>query len=406
MSEKEPKFELPMAENTEQQPDTEKPAIKLESKELSPVEIGQLSGVAIEAISGAKSEKKVTVENFKQEIEQSILNGVRGLPEALAEKLKTVDASLLNQKAEELLSQITKEQNPQRLAELQTELIYQYIGVISRVQNGGDKGFIPSVAKEVEGLDCSLSAWALKEKLQSAGVQKISFEFGYPPGHAVGVVKVADGRQLYVDAQNGFVEEVQLEQVNDPNNPDTAYPIFEVKASKRITGHLPNEGEVTRTRSEGSDYVPKYLGVREDGLLHSLGNMHMLANPTSPTFYTESARRFREGIGMPELEPTLYEAGKKAMEKWRTDSAQDNKLQKYLGEEMGTDLNKAMLYTEKWKSYYTKFEGLVEKVAGGKTIYDTEFGELEERHHADYKEAQRKASDQKKIEEIREGLGI
>ncbi len=391
MPKKEPAFKLPIAENPEQQLDTEIPAIKLESKELSPVEIGQLSGVAIEAIRGARSATEVTEENFKQEIERSILNGVRGLPEALAKKLETVDASLLNQKAKELLSQITEEQDLQRLAKLQIELIYQYIGVISRVQNGGDRGFIPSVAIEVEGLDCSLSVWALKEKLQSAGVQNISFEFGYPPGHAVGVIKVADGRQLYVDAQNGFVEEVQLEQVYDPNNPDTAYPIFEVKASKR---------------SAGSNYIPKYLGVREDGLLHSLGNMHMLANPTSPTFYTESARRFREGIGMPELEPTLYEAGKKAMERWRTDNAQDNELQKYFGEEMGMDLNKVIAYTEKWKSYYAKFEGLVEKVAGGKTIHDTKFGELEERHHANYQVAQRKASDQRKIKDTRKGLGI
>lgn len=407
MSEAEPKFEPPIAENTEHnEPRIERQETLPEKKELTPEETRQLAGVAIEAISGQKLEGEITAANLEEKIENSILDGVRGLPESLAEKLNTVDASLLNGKATELLTQISQEQNPQRLAELQTELIYQYIGVISRVQNGGDKGFVPSVAKEVGGLDCSLSAWALKEKLQSAGVSNISFEFGFPPGHAVGVIKVADGRRLYVDAQNGFVEEVDLEQVNDPDNPDTAYPIFEVKASKRIAGHLPNEGEVTRARQEGSDYVPQYLGVRKDGLLHTLGNMHMLANPGSPTFYTEAAKRFREGVGMPEPEPVLYEAGKKTLERWQAAGAVDADWDKYVAEEMGEKLPQAVEYNQQWSKYWEKFNRLVDKVAGGKTIYDTKFGELEEKHHADYSETQRKAADQRKIDEIKKDLGI
>jgi len=407
MSEREPKFEPPMAENTEQQkPRTEIPEALPEKKELTPEEARQLAGVAIEAVSGKKLEGELTTENIEEKIENSILDGVRGLPESLAEKLNTVDASVLNGKAAELLSQISQEQNPQRLAELQTELIYQYIGVISRVQNGGDKGFVPSVAKEVDGLDCSLSAWALKEKLQSAGITNMSFEFGYPPGHAVGVIKVADGRRLYVDAQNGFVEEVELGQVTDPNNPDTAYPIFEVRASKRIAGHLPNEGEVTRARQEGSDYVPQYLGVRKDGLLHTLGNMHMLANPGSPTFYTESAKRFREGIGMPEPEPVLYEAGKRTLERWQAAGAVDADWDKYVTEGMGEKLPQAVEYNQQWSKYWEKFNRLVDKIAGGKTIYDTKFGELEEKHHTDYSEVQRKVADQRKIDEIKKDLGI
>lgn len=374
-----------MAENPKNQVTaTSQPEVVSQQKKLTPKESARLAGIAIEAISGQSSETEINSENLKTKIENSILDGVKELPEALAEKLKTVDAAILNARAKNLLSQISQEQNTQKIAELQIELIYQYIGVISRVQNGGDKGFVPSVAKEVEGMDCSLSAWALKEKLQSAGVPYLSFEFGYPPGHAVGVIKVADDRQLYVDAQNGFVEEVTLEQVIDSNNLDTAYPIFEVKTSKRIAGYLPNEGVVTRTRWEGSDYVPKYLGVREDGLLHSLGNMHMLANPTSPTFYTESARLFREGIGMPEMEPPMYEAGKRAMQKWQADKAGDEELQIYFAKEMGDDLDSTKTYVENWKNYYENFKHLVDEIAGGKTIYDTKFGELEELHHAEY----------------------
>ena len=93
----------------------------------------------------------------------------------------------------------------------------------------------------MQGIDCSLSAWALKEKLQSATGPNLSFEFGYPPGHAVGIITVADGKRLYVDAQNGFVEEVELQQVSDPKDPNMAYPIFEVISSKRMSGNLPDE---------------------------------------------------------------------------------------------------------------------------------------------------------------------
>jgi hypothetical protein len=396
MSERWPKFEPPMAENSEnQEPLKGRPEEAVERKELTHEEEVRLAVIAIESIGGQKSEEEINFENLEAKIEESILEGVQGLPEALGEKLKTVDSAALNERAMELLSQLSQEQNPQKLAKLQTELIYQYIGIISRVQNGGDKGFIPSVAKEVEGMDCSFSAWALKEKLQSAGVQNMQFEFGYLPGHSVGVIKVADSRRLYVDAQNGFVQEIELEQVTDPNNPDTAYPIFEVKTSKRIAGHLPNEGEVTRTCSEGSDYVPKYLGVREDGLLHSLGNMHMLANPGSPTFYTESARRFREGIGMPEPEPALYEAGKKTVERWQAAGVIDADWDKYFREEMGEKLPQAVEYHQQWSKYWEKFNQLVDKIARGKTIHDTKFGELEEQHHAKYQEAQRKVADQR-----------
>lgn len=72
--------------------------------------------------------------------------------------------------------------------------------------------------------------------------------------------------------------------------------------------------------------MPKYLGVRKDGVLHTLGNMHMLVNPESPVYGTETARRFREQLKNDPVE---------------------------------------------WK----KFESLVNQVDGGRVIQETHFGE-------------------------------
>lgn len=375
----------PLANTAPQNPQTETSEALPDKKELSlnPVDA---AGVAIAAIRGDEVAKEITAEeitaeNLMKNIEDSILEGVRKLPELFADKLNTVDAVGLNDRANNLLSKIKQEQDPKKQAELQTQLIYQYIGIISSVQNGGDKGFIPSVAKEVDGLDCSLSAWALKEKLQSAEVPNMYFEFGYLLNHAVAVIKVADDRSLYVDAQNGFVQEVELEEVKDKDNQDTAYPIFEITKSNRIKGYLPgypDDIETTRARPEGSDYVPQYLGVREDGLLHTLGNMHMLINPNSPTFYTESAKRFRAGIGMLEPDPDLYEAGRN----------------RYLLEEEveweGKLKGKAEEYNKNWEKYWEIFKPLIDKVAGGKTIYETKFKDLQEKHHNEYLEKLKK----------------
>lgn len=341
-----------------------KPESMPDKKELKPKEIIKCANAAIESIGG-KEQKELNEENWKEAVEKSILNGVHELPELLADKLKTVDGPLFNAKAEEILSQISQEQDFAKIAQLQIELIYQYIGIISRVQNGGDKGFTPLVAREVNGLDCSLSAWALKEKLQASGVENISFEFGYLPGHAVGVVTLADKSKMYVDAQNGIVEKVDLEEVSEEDT-KTAYPIFKITTRERMVGHLPSEEATTRTNKTGSDYTPGWIGIQEDGILHTLGNMHMFINPSSGIFNTEAAEKFREGLNI--------------------------------------NVPVSELSGEQWTSYWEKFDKLVEKLKGGKTIYDTKWGKLEEQRHEDYRNAQRKAIDEEEIGKIKKSL--
>jgi hypothetical protein len=316
---------------------TEKPA----APELSESEIVQFSKNVIEAITGkSTSAEGLSKRNFEEKIEQAIMEGVKGVPEALAER-HGVGTGALNRRAEELLGEMGSETDPSKLSGLQTELIYQYITLISRVQNQADRAFTPALAKETEGMDCSLSAWSLKQKLEAAQVPKLKFEFAYPSDHAAGLITDALGRRLYVDAQNGFIAEVQTREVQDPKNPDTAYPIHEVISSKIIKGHIPGEGEVAVTRPGGEGYVPKYMGIRQGGALHTVGNLHMLGEPpsgepNSPVYDTDVGRRFREGF-----------------------------------RDYPADLK--------------RFELLSGEIAGGKVIQETGFEVLSKQHHADFK---------------------
>jgi len=259
-------------------------------------------------------------------LESTMMKALHGLPEELAKQTGSVDAEILDTRANQLIQELVSHQDPIERAKLQTELIYQYIALISRVQGSGEKAFTPELAREIGEMDCTLSAWSLKEKLKSSGVKDIGFQFGYPSGHAVGIVKLANGNILYVDAQNGFAAKIETKHVQDSEHQDTAYQIFEITNSKRLSGEIPNEGRVEMARPNGSSYIPKYLGIRKDGTLHTLGNMHMLTNPESPVYSTETAKHFREQL---KNDPT------------------------------------------EWK----RFEQIVDRVADGKVIQETRFGE-------------------------------
>lgn len=335
---------------------------RVPKKELTSDEICQLARAALDAIHPAASAEEITGENFEEIIEDAILAGSAELPHELSQQLGTVDPTLYEASSHELLAQLATIEDSHERANLQIQLIYQIIAITAQLQNGGDKGFTPAVAREVSGLDCSLSAWILKQKLQQLAVPDMPFKFGYCVGHAVGVIGLADGRTVYVDAQNGFVQELHLAQVIDSEQPQTGYPIYEITASERHVGHLPDGTDITRARLDGSDYVPKYLGIQEDGLLHTLGNMHMLVNPTSSTFHTEAGARFRQGIGMPE----------------------DGGAQ--------------------WEAHHAMFNQFVDKIAGGPTIYDTRFAALERENHETWQEEQRRAEEQRAIDRIKESL--
>lgn len=274
---------------------------------------------AFEAIGVSIESPETDREAFIEQFDQSMLEAVKGIPDELAERLGTIDAGKVNARVAEFQSQLEGETDPRVRAELQIQLIDQIVTLISSVQGSGEKAFTPSLARELGEMDCTLSAWSLKEKLSAAKQDDVTFEFGYPADHAVGIVTIADGRRLYVDAQNGYIAQIELETVEDPDQPKTAYPISKISRSTRLT---------PPRRPNGSEYLPSYLGVRRDGALHTLGNMHMLVNRESPVFETEVADRFRASL-------------EQKVERWNT------------------------------------FEDFVNEIAGGAVIQETVFGRRE-----------------------------
>ena len=272
---------------------------------------------AFEALGIGIASPETNREAFIEQFDVQMLEAVRGLPDEIANRLGTIDAQKITTQIAELQQQIGSETEPRKRAELQIKLIDRIVTLIANVQGAGDKAFTPALARELGEMDCSLSAWSLKEKLSQANQSDLSFDFGYPVNHAVGIVTIADNRRLYVDAQNGYIAEVELEKVEDPQQQKTAYPIFKIIRSTRLT---------QPRRPGGSDYLPEYLGVRNDGTLHTIGNMHMLINQESPVFTTQVGERFRASL----------------------DQKEDN-----------------------WK----KFETFVDNVAGGAVIQETIFSE-------------------------------
>jgi hypothetical protein len=251
---------------------------------------------AIEALGVSFETKELAGEDFNAIFERAMFEGVHGLPEELAERLSTVDVSALNERAQKLIAEIVEQKGTAEKAKKQIELMYQFITLISRVQGAGDKAITPALARELNEMDCSLSAWSLKEKLQNASIDDYKFEFGYPKNHAVGIITVADGRKLYVDAQNGYIAEIELAEVEHAQQGKTAYPIFEVTQAKSLSGHLPDGSEVVVAQPGGLAQVPRYLGIRKDGTLHTIGNMHMFTNPKSPIYSTHTAQEFRKKV--------------------------------------------------------------------------------------------------------------
>ncbi len=348
------------------------------------------------------SDEKIDPDQPFKLLESQMLEGVHGLPERLATKLGTIDPAPFLLRAEELRTAIEDEKNLEARALLQQQLIFQYISIISRVQNGGDKGFTPAVAEDVQGLDCSLSAWCLKEKLQD--VPGLECKFGNPIRHVVNIITLADGRTMYVDAQNGFMSAIEWKEVKDDQFPETAYPIYEVDETKteRISGNLPDGSTTLMTRSDGCDYTPQHFGVSDDGLLLTLGNLHMFLLPTAPTFPTETAKLFRKELGIPlpsrGLESAFQEACPKAYARSQTEPTCDDDAEIFFREELqrnhptfGQEADQySRICHEKWEEYN---QVIMPSLGGGNTIYDTKFDELATAHH-----------DKWKAEEVRKGL--
>lgn len=191
---------------------------------------------------------------------------------------------------------------------------------------------------------------------------------------------------IYVDAQNGLVARIELEQVHDENVPDIAYPIYEIKSHEPIKGRLPDGSEVYMTREGGSDYVAKYLGIKKDGTQHTIGNMHMLWNATSPTYNTKAARVFRESLGIPTVDEDMQRRVQEGVKRWEDDGADDDAFNRYVNEAVGDRVGDAQEHQAELERTTEGFRQFMEDVQGGKVIYETKFAELETEHHKQWRE--------------------
>lgn len=78
---------------------------KPECPPLTPEEVLGFINLALEIISGEGLKTEVTLENFRDQMEDSMLSSVKGLPESLEKnKIKT---AILNNRATELLKDIS-----------------------------------------------------------------------------------------------------------------------------------------------------------------------------------------------------------------------------------------------------------------------------------------------------------
>jgi len=372
--------------------------------------------ITSEALGEKQKSGTFDKQDYQSQLEAIMLQQVHNLPELLAKRLGTSNPEPFNRRAKELHTQIqeatSRSADANDVAYLQVELIFQHLALISRVQNGGDSGFLPSVAKEVDGIDCSLSAWCLQEKLQ--GVPMLTFKSGYARGHAIAILTLANSKKVYVDAQNGFVTEIAMEEAKDEGQPKTAYPIYKITPTARLSGHLEGEGEITMAREDGCDYLPPYVGVHASNLLHSVGNMHMLwrASPEAigdPAFWnvyrTKTAEAFRKNMSLPAFDATLYGKIDTAFKRWKKESGYHDEFVKYVLREL--DIETAMTepdailmlqtHLQSCEEAMKKFEAWKEIGEGGATLCDTKFEELSQTHHQRWK-------DEQKIAQIRSSL--
>jgi len=237
--------------------------------------------------------------DFKKTFEQKMLKWVKNLPEEISENLWVDGVDKINECASEIVMKIKEESNLEKIADLQIQLIFQYIALTSRVQNWWMHWVLPWICREINWLDCSISTWCLKEKLEASGIDNIDFSFWCPSWHVVWVIKLADERQLYVDAQNWFINEVELNQVYDEDHLDTAYPIYEIVNSKLLSGNIPTIWSTSMARKEGSNYLPQYLWIDKSWVSLTIWNFHMMAlepDEDMKTYSTNIASKFRHKL--------------------------------------------------------------------------------------------------------------
>lgn len=164
---------------------------------------------------------------------------------------------------------------PNATAEQELAYIRAVVNNIFLVQGKNNAGITPYLSRQVGGMDCSMCTWVLQHELTKANIQ---CEWVAPIGHAAGLITLKNGETFYADGQNGFVEKVEVQVVEQT---------YKLRVLKVI-----NSRNIQESRGE---FFPEYLFIHEHG-----GVLVMLSNMNSMLYsqYTdELTEEIKEQLG-------------------------------------------------------------------------------------------------------------
>lgn len=139
----------------------------------------------------------------------------------------------------------------------QLDFLRQLTARINAVQNGNNAGITPRLSRELCGMDCSMSTWAMRHELAKTDLK---FEWGAPTGHSIGMITLSNGETYYADGQGGFVEKVEVE--SRPIADDVK--VFEIKNWQEVQSRHPN-------------FFPRYVFSSPNmGVVLTLGNLNSM----------------------------------------------------------------------------------------------------------------------------------
>lgn len=226
--------------------------------------------------------------DLKDLVGNMLIKAVEELPELIGEKLG-LDFHVFGEKATNIIDSLRLEDEIGIRSDKQVELIFTYLAMITRVQGKTDDAFTPELAKERAEINSTLGCWSLKQKLESSGVEDVSFDFGYTPNQEVGVVRIANGKTLYVDTRTGFVAEITLQEKKKEESDASVASLYDVLSLSPILN--PDESP-----KPGIEKVPTQMRIEHNGTLQWLGKLALLSDTESSMYTSDTATQFRDAI--------------------------------------------------------------------------------------------------------------
>lgn len=153
-------------------------------------------------VTGEKKEPDTKVENLENEQFKELLH--KEVEDKLDETTKVLDVKL----DEAFVERMNKEENSKEKARMQKEIVKSVVEQLNSIPH--DKwAFTPQEIEKRKKMNCSGAALLCGHILNKAGIKT---EYGYPAGHAMNFVELADGSIEYVDARTNVIEDIKTEE--------------------------------------------------------------------------------------------------------------------------------------------------------------------------------------------------